>query len=434
MKISKKLAAVATLSAALFSSALVAQSKPVEVDFMRFFGDCTSTVKGSTDPSAFNGECSIMTALVNKFNAEHEGEIKVKAQSVAWAGFYNSLKASFGSGTPPDIAIMHGSKLFDYVHRDMATDLTVPFAENKIEVSDFSNAASNLFDYDGHFYALPWDTHAFITYVNTDIFKKAGLVDANGKVIMPKNLKEMLAQSKIIFEKTGANYMDGTFVGNGNGIRNALALTAQQGEEFISATNVDFTKKAIKRSLEAQVQLKKEGHSNLSASGGELTNFMAGKVAIHVDGTWFMGSTQKNVKTGKFPIKNVEFYPFPTFFDKPAMWTDSHSFIMPKDPKRSKEVTAASLTFLKFLYDHNLAWASTGHFPIRKSVLTSKAFLSLEGRATTVDTTKYGVSLPKMSYLETITNNFASQSDAVLMTDKNIDKALKSAQSRSRTY
>ena len=35
---------------------------------------------------------------------------------------------------------------------------------------------------DGKLYAVPLDQHPFVLYYNTDICKKAGLLDADGKI------------------------------------------------------------------------------------------------------------------------------------------------------------------------------------------------------------------------------------------------------------
>ncbi len=56
---------------------------------------------------------------------------------------------------------------------------------------------------DGKIYGLPRDAYALGLYLNMNLFKQAGLVDANGLPQYPKTFDELVSTAKTIKEKTG---------------------------------------------------------------------------------------------------------------------------------------------------------------------------------------------------------------------------------------
>jgi len=85
-------AGVAVLAAGTCASA---QDK-TEISVSRFFGACEADYGSVTDVSKANGECGIITALINKFNAESK-DTHVKVDIVEWPG-YDQLTARIRSG------------------------------------------------------------------------------------------------------------------------------------------------------------------------------------------------------------------------------------------------------------------------------------------------------------------------------------------------
>ena len=79
----------------------------------RFFGECGAEYGGSTDVAKAEGECGIITSLVNKFNAENP-DLRVDVNVVAWPG-YPQLTAQMAARDPPDLVTMHSGVISDYV-------------------------------------------------------------------------------------------------------------------------------------------------------------------------------------------------------------------------------------------------------------------------------------------------------------------------------
>ena len=97
------------------------QTGPVQITLQRFFGACDAEYGNSTDVAAAEGECGIVTTLINKFNAENP-DIHVKVNVVYWPG-YDQLSAELAAGDPPDLVTMHQSVISDYAQRRLIMPL-----------------------------------------------------------------------------------------------------------------------------------------------------------------------------------------------------------------------------------------------------------------------------------------------------------------------
>jgi multiple sugar transport system substrate-binding protein len=83
------LAGVAVVGAASMTTA----ADKTEISVSRFFGACEADYGNVTDVSKANGERGIITALINKFNADSP-DTHVKVDIVEWPGTTNSPRAS----------------------------------------------------------------------------------------------------------------------------------------------------------------------------------------------------------------------------------------------------------------------------------------------------------------------------------------------------
>ena len=66
----------------------------------------------STDIAKAEGECGIITTMINKYNAENP-DMKVSQNVVAWPG-YPQLTAQVAARDPPDVVTMHSGVISDY--------------------------------------------------------------------------------------------------------------------------------------------------------------------------------------------------------------------------------------------------------------------------------------------------------------------------------
>ncbi len=102
---------VAPLLAALLLLGCSAKQERTEIHVQRFFGDCGAAYARSTDVAAAEGECGIVTTLLNKFQAENP-DIDLEVNVVAWPG-YAQLAAQMAARQPPDLVTMHQGLIAD---------------------------------------------------------------------------------------------------------------------------------------------------------------------------------------------------------------------------------------------------------------------------------------------------------------------------------
>ena len=152
-----------------------------EITLMRFFGSCDAKYGRTTDPAQASGECGIVTALVNRFNATNRDGIVVKTQVTEWGPYYDQLNARLVAKDAPTISVMHESLLGDYVRRKLVLPLDEGFAQVGVDKTDFTEHAQRGVTVGGQTYALPFDTWSWLWHVNLNLMRQAGLVQADGK-------------------------------------------------------------------------------------------------------------------------------------------------------------------------------------------------------------------------------------------------------------
>ena len=190
---------------------------------MRFFGDCFDEYGDNEDLEHAYGECGIIQTLTNAFNASQD-EVKVETHVVDWPGFAE-LNSNLAAGTPPDVMVLHGIRIPNYASRGLLTPLSDSFETSGIDVDDFTDGARGNVEYEGELYGLPLDLHGHLWHINMGLWEEAGLVDADGKPMLPVGEEEFLAAAEQFKEATGKPFL-ATWT---NGLsRNWMALVYQQ--------------------------------------------------------------------------------------------------------------------------------------------------------------------------------------------------------------
>jgi multiple sugar transport system substrate-binding protein len=361
------------------------QLKGTTIQIARFFGDCTTDVGTNTDLKKAVGECPTIQTLTNKFNAENKWGIKVeRLGGAAWDSYYDALNAAFAGGTPPDVAIMHGSSLVDYAKRGLLVPLDNLLPVTKTDVTDAVPAAQAAIKYNNVTYAVPFDVHAALAHVDVDLFKKAGLVNADGTPKLPKSAAEMLADAKTMKEKTGKNYLAVPRSGDNLGSHMVNSLIMQQGSSVLSAdlTKGNLDTPEAKTAVEFENSMVNggfmDGKQTYDAAGQA---FLKGDVAMLFNGTWVVDQYNKDAKF-KYMAMN-----FPTLYKSPAVWADSHTWTIPVHKDANPVKYRAALEFINFLYQNDAAWAlGTGHISCRTSVLKSADYAAAPQRKNYADT------------------------------------------------
>jgi len=391
------LAALAAAALAL-PGAAGAQQK-VEITLARFFGSCESDYGNATDLSAARGECGVITTLINQFNATNKDGITVKPQAVEWGSYYQQLTSRLAARDIPTIAVMHTAQIGDFIRARVVEPIDVDLKAAGIDPAEFTPNARAGVTLDGKVYALPWDTHSWLWHINVGLFKQAGLLDAEGEPILPKTVDEMMAQAAQMRDKTGKPYIIMASTGSGdtaNGARSFYSwLYDQNGTIFPDGFDkANFRTPAALATFGVFEQLAKAGAITRGLDqSGAISGFMNGAAAVWVTGTWRIDDMlAAAAKPGSALAEGYTVRVFPTLFQTASVWTDNHSWVLPRGGRTQPEVRKAAQVFLKFMWDNNLAWSRAGHLPARQSVMAEYAKLPL--RQYVVDIPQIGRSLP----------------------------------------
>src|SRR6202522_1453505 len=175
-----------------------------------------------------------MKAMLEEFNKEHAGKVKIDATTSEWGTpFYTKVQTSAATGQGPDVMTYHESRM----PLGISTGSLSPIAPEELAAAGIQASDSGPANWkaaqgtDGQQYAVPLDIHSIILYYNKDMLRKAGLLGDDGK---PKGLDGVNNFNAALAKLTG-NGVYGLSVPNdgGSGWRIFYTLLNQQGGQFL---------------------------------------------------------------------------------------------------------------------------------------------------------------------------------------------------------
>lgn len=396
-----------------------------EVTLGRFFGACEGA---GTDTKASVGEACIIQSIINAASAEIDG-VTVKTLPTNWGNYYDQIKAAYAGSTPPDIHVLHRSRLAEFESLGALADLTDDLAAAGLDITDWAPAAFDAISVDGSIYGVPMDFHANLWHVNMDLMEQAGLVE-DGKPILPSSPEELLAHAKQFTEATGQDYLAADFAQFPIGVRLVLALMWQQNANiFDEDGTATIANDAARNAVTAITQLFDAGYANPQFNYADSQQaFLSGEAAILVNGTWVVDFYTAEAAKSEVGLNNYYVADFPTLFDTGATWADSHMWAIPASLKANDpEKFAVALKVLAFINDHNIDWARTGHMAVRKSVLESDAYKALPHRAEYAGTAVIARDTPPSERYGAIQDVLNRELQAIWLTGKRVIDALADA-------
>jgi multiple sugar transport system substrate-binding protein len=418
----------------LLLAACVKQDHRTQIVIQRFFGACQADYGQLTDPGKADGECGIITAMINQFEAANP-DIKVIENTVFWPG-YDQLTAQLAANGAPDLVTMHSSAIPDYDSRGLLEPLDQPLASIGIRPEQFTAAARAGVTVEGRTMGLPIDVWAPLWHLNLNLFRKAGLV-VDGKPVLPGSPEEFHAQAMQFTQRTGKPYLIQVTNKDYSGpMRIFYAWMMQQGVPlFRDARHANFDSSAGLRALQFMTDLYQRGESarNLDYSGA-LSAFLKGEGGVLVDGTWMVGQFDAASHNPSSPLYNsYAVRPFPFLFHgRDVLLVDGHNWVMPRNARRTEAQRRAALRFLAYFAANDFQWARTGHFPAYAAVIASPQWQQLPHRADIMQITQMGEPLPKFvrrqSPIESIVGEEAA---AAFSGAKPVDRALADMQRRA---
>jgi multiple sugar transport system substrate-binding protein len=400
----------------------------------RFFGACQAEFGALADPARADGECGIITAMINQFEAANP-DIKVIENTVFWPG-YDQLTAQLAANGPPDLVTMHSSAIPDYDARDLLEPLDGDLAAAGVSPGQFTAAARAGVTVEGRTMGLPIDVWAPLWHVNLNLFREAGLV-ADGKPVLPASPEEFYAHAAQFRERTGKPYFiqvsSKDFAGP---MRIFYAWMMQQDAPlFTDAQHSGFDSPAGRRALQFMTGLYQRGYSarNLDYAGA-VSAFLKGEGGILVDGTWMVGQFDAAAGDAASPLyRGYAVRPFPFLFHgRRVSLVDGHNWVMPRNERRSEAQREAARRFLAYFAANDFQWARTGHFPAYQAVIDSAEWQQLPHRSDIAQITQFGEPLPKFVRRQSPIEFIVGEEAAAAFTGaKPVERALADMQRRA---
>lgn len=347
----------------------------------RFFGACEAEYGRVTDIARAEGECGIMTAMINRFEAENP-DVDVVENVVFWPG-YDQLTAQLAANDAPDLVTMHGSVIPDYRARDLLEPLDKDLAAIGAPPAMFTNAARAAVTVDGRTWGLPIDTWAPLWHINLNLFRKAGLV-RDGKPILPRSPEELFAQAQQFRTRTGKPYLvQGAANEYAGFTRNFYTFVMQQNGALFRDGRANFQTEEARNALQLFKAIYDRDFTTKNQDySAAVAGFLNGDGGVFLVGTWMVGTfdAKSHETSGALANGGYTVVPYPKLFQREATFADGHNWVMPRDSRRSPTERAAAVRFLKFFAGHARHWARTGHLPAFQAIIQSEEWRALPHR------------------------------------------------------
>jgi multiple sugar transport system substrate-binding protein len=374
----------------------LADDNRTELVVQRFFGACEAQYGKVTDPAAAEGECGIMTAIINRFEVENP-DIEVVQNIVFWPG-YDQLTAQLAANDAPDLVTMHGSVISDYQSRGLLEPMGEELRRAGIDPGTLTQAARRAVEVDGEPWGLPFDTWAPLWHVNLNLFREAGLV-RNGEPLLPRSPQQLHAHAEQFRQRTGKPYFVQASANEYAAFaRNFYTFVMQQdGTLFDRHSRADFQTPEAERALALFKAIQSRDHSthNLDYSAA-VAGFLRGRGGVFLVGTWMVGTFQAASRKPDSALSDgYRVKPYPALFARDVTYADGHNWVMPRDPRRTSQQREAARRFLKFFSRQNFQWSRTGHLPVFTHIVAGPEWRALPHRADLADLTETAEALPK---------------------------------------
>ncbi|GGJ08425.1 sugar ABC transporter substrate-binding protein [Alicyclobacillus cellulosilyticus] len=319
-----------------------------------------------------------MQAIVKQFNQTHPN-IHIQEETQDWGQYYTKLTTAVLGGHAPDLAISHADHVLILKTQGVIQPLDAEAKAAGIKWSDFFGAPLQDSTIDGQHYAIPLDVHTFLLFYNKSLLKQAGLLNAKGEYTVKSYAQFVSDLTKV--KKVAKIPL--SFPENG---WFPLALwqsfyAQMGGGDLVNSqkTKAVFMDGANKQKAIAAMQDVWDLYNKYHVIPPNISNieqvFKAKKAAFIIDGTWNVDDFHNTLKN------DLGVTMFPVLFGRPAAWANSHTFILPTNPKRTPEQTQAALTFVKWVEDHAWLWAKAGHIPANQTIQSTAQYKSLPFRS-----------------------------------------------------
>jgi len=242
-------------------------------------------------------------------------DISITIQVIPYNSYADKFRILSDAGVPPDIYQTYSTWAVSYVQLGILdkppADLVKDVQENYV-----SSAGATI---NGQIWGIPTEINDYCLLYNKELFKKAGIVDAQGNPDYPKTWKDLVNKAVKLAKRDArgniTQYGIAFLVGNDwQSVDPFLSLLFSNGGQYLSS---DFKQALFNtpqgvEALNEELQLFKKGATDIN---GNFYDFGLGKVAMVIAPPWNKTKFQQNF--GDAFESTVGVAPFP-YMIKPA--------------------------------------------------------------------------------------------------------------------
>ncbi|MGW1982542.1 extracellular solute-binding protein [Streptomyces collinus] len=291
--------------------------------------------------------------------------------------YYTKLAMASAGGRGPDVAVSHMSRLAGYAPTGLLDpwDLDL-LAEYGVTEDAFAKAVWSRTQFQGHTYAVPLDTHPFIVFYHPGPARAAGLLTRDGALDTEafSSPDRFLAAGRELARASGKQGIAfGYVTDTAQGWRLFYGLYRQTGGAFElppgGPAEVDVDRMAEVIAFMAKIVDGRVNPRRLDYASA-IAAFTNRQTAVILSGEWELG-------TFRAADENVGAAPFPTVFGTPAVYADSHSFVLPHHPHPDRARRRRTHQAVAALLKAGQIWATAGHIPAYGPVTRTPAYAAL---------------------------------------------------------
>ncbi|QPZ38995.1 extracellular solute-binding protein [Paramicrobacterium chengjingii] len=321
------------------------------------------------------GDGITMATLVADVEKEL-GDVSVDQTVLAWgAPYYTKLAMAAAGGRAPDIAIMHASRVTGWAPGGLLDpwDLDL-LAEFGVSEDTFKPRIWEKGFTDDTLYSVALDSHPFITFFNTEVADKAGVLKSDGTLIDTSTPDEFIDMALEMQAVTGQHGLSWGYLNDGAQLwRLFYTFYKQHGADMVLETGkpAQFDEDAAIESLEFMTKLV---DGTVAATNSDINNgiaeFAGGKSGMLFSGVWEL----RTLQDAGVPFDATT---IPTLFGTPAVYADSHAFVLPHQSNPDETKRRAAYEFMSTLLKGSIKWAGAGHIPAYLPVIDDPAYAEL---------------------------------------------------------
>jgi multiple sugar transport system substrate-binding protein len=310
--------------------------------------------------------------------------LSVEPTTLSWGSpYYTKLAMSSASQQPPDTAIMHLSRMPGYAPGGLLEpwDRSL-LAEVGITADHFAPALWESCFHEDELFAMPLDTHPFISFFNERIAEQAGVLEPDGtiEISSPGRLEEVGRKMAEVTGDKGIAF--GYLTDSGQAWRLFWGLYRQTGGGWTIETGqkaeLDEHRAAEVIGAVASWMDGPAMTDNLDYEGA-LASFHGGRTGMILSGVWELSGLKE-------AVPQLGAMRMPTMFGIPAVYADSHSYVLPRQRSMTDDHLRFVYEFVSgVLRDGGYQWATAGHIP---------AYLPVQG------TPEYQALNPQIDYAD----------------------------------